>query len=311
MSLHTSTILNLTHDSQNPQCEGQVDRVLFSKGLRSMKGYYTARLEKGELQADAGRIHGITADTVFDVWAGLTTISDPPLATCRAINVGPLRTTLKWQGSLEPPKPLIVKPQKSTKPTLRYHTSKEFKTIFSPLLESQQAQGLPFCLAETTRELADVSFFPASDGSTYYEILAPEESKHRCEAKKLQSLNDIRGLMKSVAFYYHHLRQENLPRNIKNAEHETQAFMSMFDLEVYRLDERDLQTQPIGPNMNLNRTGAVRILVGDNQVRPNIYWFKITNRSRFDVYPHLFYFNSYELSISQSPLFSPELADGR
>jgi hypothetical protein len=319
--------------SQNPQCEGRVDRVLFSNDLKSIKGYYTAKLElvkdrtattakgttserKPRLQAEAGLVHGGASDAVFDIWAGMTTILDPPLYTCKAIKVGPLRTTLTWQGDHEPPQTFIAKPQKSTKPTLRYHTSAEFKDILSPLLKSQQAQNLPFCLMETTRELADVSFSTTSDGSTY-QILAPEELEHPCEGKRFQPLKDIWELSKSIAFYYHHLRQENLvPLNIKRAENQTQAFMSMFDVEVYRLDETGMT--PI--SQNLNRAGrGVRILIDDDddddeddddeEEGPN-YGFKITNTSTFDVYPHLFYFNSHDLSISQPLLSSPELAGG-
>jgi hypothetical protein len=297
-----------------------VDRVLFSNDLRSMKGYYIAKLElvkdrtikrakkaeKPQLQVEAGLVHGITADSVFDIWAGLTTVADPPLYTCKVIKVEPLKTTLTWQGDHEPPQTFIAKPQKSTKPTLRYHTSEEFKAILSPLLESQRAQNLPFCLMETTKELADVSFSTTSDSSTY-EILASEELEHRCEAKKLKSLDDIWEVLESIAFYYHHLRQENLvPLNIKRAENQTQALMSVFDVEVYRLDETGMT--PI--SQNLNRAGrGVHILVDDNEDDGPICGFKITNMSTFDVYPHLFYFNSHELSISQYLLCSPELTD--
>jgi hypothetical protein len=281
-----------------------------------MKGYYTAKAlkigGKPRLQVEAGQIHGVPkADAVFDIWAGLSTILDPPLYTCRAIKVGTLRTTLEWQGDVEPPQAFIAKPQKSTLPTLRYHASEEFKAIFTPLLESQKAQNLSFCLMETTKELADVSFSTTSDGSTY-QILAAEELEHRPEAKKLESLNDIWELSRCIASYYHYLRQDNpFPINIQNTKNETQSFKSMFNVEVYALEDGDEGPQPIGPNLNLNHTGGVRILVDGEQNAPAIYGFKITNASTFNVYPHLFYFNSYELSISQSLLSSPELADGR
>jgi hypothetical protein len=267
-----------------------------------MKGYYTAKAVKvggnSQLQVEAGLVQGVTAGAVFDIWAGLTTILEPPLYTCNAIKVGSLRTTLEWRGGLEPSQAFIAKPQKSTLPTLRYHTSEEFKAIFNPLLESQKAQDLPFCLMETAKELADVSFSTTSDGSTY-QILAAEELEHRPEAKKLESLNDIWELSRCIASYYHYLRQDNpVPINIQNTKNETQTFMSMFDVEVYALEEGDEGPQPIGPNLNLNHTGGVRILVDGDQAEPTTYGFKFTNASTFDVYPHLFYFNSYEMSIS-------------
>ncbi|KAH6911920.1 caspase domain-containing protein [Coprinopsis sp. MPI-PUGE-AT-0042] len=59
--------------SQNPQCEGIGDRLLFNNDIRSVKGYYRAKANNSSggprLQVEAGRIHGITDDTIFDVWA--------------------------------------------------------------------------------------------------------------------------------------------------------------------------------------------------------------------------------------------------
>ncbi|KAH6901389.1 caspase domain-containing protein [Coprinopsis sp. MPI-PUGE-AT-0042] len=299
---------------QNPQCEGKVDRLLFSNDLRSMKGYYTAKLElvkddttkkpkgaktpkKLQFQVEAGLIHGITADAVFDIWTGLPAISGPPLYTCNAIKVAPLRTTLNWRGDLEPPQTFIAKPHKSTKPTLKYHASEDYKAI---LLDKQQAENLTFCLKETTRELADVSLSTISE-SYSYEILAPEESGHYSEPKELECMGDVWDLMKSIAFYYHHLRHDNLtPLNIVAGD-QKRAFMSMFDVEVYRLDDTSISMDPISENLNHPGKGVHVFVDGDDD--DATYGFKITNTSTFDVYPHLFYFNSNELSIK--PFYKP------
>ncbi|KAH6911977.1 caspase domain-containing protein [Coprinopsis sp. MPI-PUGE-AT-0042] len=294
---------------QNPQCEGKVDRLLFSNDLRSMKGYYTAKLElvkddttkkpkgaktpkKLQFQVEAGLIHGITADAVFDIWTGLPAISGPPLYTCNAIKVTPLRTTLNWRGDLQPPQTFIAKPHKSTKPTLKYHASEDYKAI---LLDKQQAENLTFCLKETTRELADVSLSKISENYSY-EILAPEESEHYCEPKELERLGDVWDLMKSVAFYYHHLRHDNpVAVNITVGD-EKRAFMSMFDVEVYRLEDTSGSMEIVSGNLNHPGNGVHIFIDGDDD--DSVYGFKITNTSTFDVYPHLFYFNSNDLSIT-------------
>ncbi|KAH6901438.1 hypothetical protein BKA70DRAFT_1197075 [Coprinopsis sp. MPI-PUGE-AT-0042] len=288
---------------QNPQCEGKVDRLLFSNDLRSMKGYFTATLElKSQLQVEAGTIHGITADAVFDIWTGLPAISGPPLYTCNATKVTALRTTLNWRGDLEPPQTFIAKPQKAAKPTLNYHASEEYKTILSPLLDKHQAENLAFRLVETKRELADVSLSTISE-SCSYEILAPEESDHRCEPKELDLDNvDVWDLMKSIAFYYDRLRHDNLlPLNIKPIGNQAKLFMSMFNVEVYRLEDKYGSMEIVSENLNHPGKGVHIFIDGDDD--DSIYGFKITNTSTFNVYPHLFYFNSNELSIL--PFYKP------
>ncbi|KAH6912036.1 hypothetical protein BKA70DRAFT_1184565 [Coprinopsis sp. MPI-PUGE-AT-0042] len=281
---------------QTPQCAGNVDRFLFSNEPRRVepKGYYAANSSEikrhGRMQrqtyVEAGLIHGITEDTVFDIWTDLDAISEPPHATCETMQVTPFRATmLRGQEGLQASQRLVARPRNAKKPALKYHTSENFKAIFILLLQSRQAMRHPFCLVQTTRELADVSLSKVGKRARV-EFVGPGELPRRShERRELESLDEVWDLLGATSFYYHYLRHESAALG--------QASRTMFDIEVYRLDHSTLN--PISPNLNQPGKG-VHLSIADKN-NDEIYGFKCTNISQLDVYPYLFHFNSYDLSI--------------
>ncbi|KAH6911921.1 hypothetical protein BKA70DRAFT_1098366, partial [Coprinopsis sp. MPI-PUGE-AT-0042] len=192
----------------------------------------------------------------------------------------------------------IAKPQKGHQPTLHCHVSRDYEEKFTHLLESPQAQNLPFHLVKSeTKDLADVRL-AAQGERTSFELLAAEESDHRSAPRVLEPSEDILIILQHLAFYYHRLRHEHTQQpyinNTPSRPQTRTSLISMFDMEVYELGgPNDNMLEPTSSNLNVEGRG-VCIFVGEGS---QTLGFRITNDSGFGVFPYLFYFNSYEISI--------------
>ncbi|KAG2006041.1 hypothetical protein CC2G_002392 [Coprinopsis cinerea AmutBmut pab1-1] len=301
----------LTHlPRQNPQCEGNSNRMLFSNIVRSMKGCYIAKLEKDKLVIEAGIINGVTSATVFDLWLKIDDVFGTPLTTlpekglCKPF---PLRTEVK-SPSLKhhnvPGTNFIVKPRNTEKPTLAVHVEDNAKLIFRSLCEHPNALAT-FVLEEKPKGLADVGL-SAHRESISFHLLASEESRFHCPPRQI-GIENVWDYLSHAAFYYQRLRQVNgatqkiLPGS--KPANPPKTFISMFDIRVYQLEEDSYGNyHPRGDPLNTRE--GVHLMLEDGQGDgEEVYGFEIVNNSSFDVYPYLFYFNSYELSIQS--LYEP------
>ena len=256
-----------------------------------MKGYYPAKLgiikvqrrakdakieERLQLQVEAGLVHEISADTLFDVWPSHLNLSERPLATCKALKVSSLRTILDWKprDDIQPPRTLIAKPHKTSKPILKYYISDDLKPRFTKMIEASSAHKVPFCLSETAKDLADIELTAIDDGLSY-EVLAPEETSLRQSViREVGPLEEMWDFLKEFTFYYHKLRHDNaLPATIvaqEGAGTVRKAFMSMFELEVYQLDDETFEH--IGENFNIPGRGVHLVVDDDEDI---LYTFKM------------------------------------
>jgi hypothetical protein len=101
---------------------------------------------------------------------------------------------------------------------------------------------------------------------------------------------DLQRVIYAIAHYLYHLRFPKIPEHDAATLFASKVSIGVFKAKVYLDDPPSI----IGENLNVNGKGIDIEMDGSPQV------IVIRNDTDFDIYPALFYFESIDLSISQS-----------
>ncbi|TFK19358.1 hypothetical protein FA15DRAFT_674482 [Coprinopsis marcescibilis] len=278
---------------QNPQCEGNGDRMLFNNDVRAMKSYHHGHIDPtGKLTVDAGNLHGICAGSEFDIWAGYDRITQKPVATVKVDSVTAFKShaqTIFKRNALGTDH-VIVRAKHTNKPAIKIFVPQDLVGQLGDIFEANSFEQPWVTSLEANENLADVGISKCEGGFSV-RVLRQEEQTYTSLPKFAEDKTGLQSTVGHIAFYYHHLRHgDGIQPTITSDFKTSKTFISQFNVEMYKLDNDD---RPIGNN--LITPEGVNLWVGPTL---GAYGFKITNNSKMDVYPHLFYFNSHEFAIS-------------
>jgi hypothetical protein len=141
-------------------------------------------------------------------------------------------------------------------------------------------------------ETASVVISTGREG-IYFDFADPEINRHGL--KRLPHITpanviDLQRTIHAISHHLYHLRFPKIPVDDEAAFFASKVSIEVFKAKVYLDDPPSI----IGDNLNVNGKGIDLEMDGSPQV------IVIKNDSEFDIYPALFYFESIDLSISQS-----------
>ncbi|RXW12662.1 hypothetical protein EST38_g13192 [Candolleomyces aberdarensis] len=145
-------------------------------------------------------------------------------------------------------------------------------------------------------------------GRIGFEMLNPKEQGQKIRHTINPTAEDLHMALEHLCHYYYHRDRVNPnPASIRIGEDQV-PFSSKFTIDIFKLEEdcdKDGEEiyVPSGPNLNIQGTGVELTLEQYND-EEDMYAFRITNDTGFDLFPYLFYFDNSNFSIT--PVYQPE-----
>jgi len=291
---------------QNPQLEGDnKHRIVFnSKAAVWVYTPYTLRLDDSrQYILNAGAVDGVCPDAEFTVYAdhdGLPT--GPNLGVMVPDKVQRVRTFMR---PLSGPGPSLDKAAFAIQ--TRSGALEELKVFIpleDPLIPVFEATLMQMRTLSNNRHrimlvhdpsAAHLAIERENDEIAFVfldkRITARGITKYALKAKA----DDMTPVLQGAAHYHYHLNRSYLTS--KKIEQEIKV--EFFKLEFSgQLDEGTFRLLRRPSGENLLKDGIITLSLRDGI--NDVFGIRITNTSKWDVYPSIFYFNTSELSISGS-----------
>ncbi|PVG00050.1 hypothetical protein CPB86DRAFT_813539 [Serendipita vermifera] len=285
---------------QNPQCEGyNRDRNLFrTKAFASMQPVYRVAFESGKYTVGAGAAHGISAGAQFAIYENDNAVTrSTPLANLDVHSIDLFSSTLRppTDTSLFKLGPSSVALQsRAGTGGLSLHVPLDeknmpiFKAIHNYMQETDP-EDKRICLVQKDRAMLEAV---VKNGKINFHILDAQAVSYglrRMHFTIEPTVDAISPILRGAAHYYWHLYRlqanEYIEKGIKIEFTALEKSKTNFDEHGRPI------LHPVQPNLYHN--GVVQITIG----RKTIYGIKITNKTNFDLFPAVFFFNSSDMSI--------------
>ncbi|KAJ2921615.1 hypothetical protein H1R20_g15478, partial [Candolleomyces eurysporus] len=250
----------------------------------------------------AGGIHGISTGSKFAIWRSPEDLKleENPLATVvvETVNghdsVAPAPIEIEDEPGVTQ---LVAQLMENPGPSLPLYVPQAiqnmecFKTMFS---KETKRPPLSIMVTEEKAE-ARVGLVYLDERTIGFEMLSDAEQGQKICHTIEPNADHLHRALNHLCRYYHHLDRIN--KKVVTLGPDKIPFSSKFTLDVFTLqgNEEDIYVQS-GPNLNVLGTG-VELTVGPHN-KEDLYGFKITNHTKLNVYPYLFYFDSSNFSIT-------------
>ncbi|KAJ2925983.1 hypothetical protein H1R20_g11114, partial [Candolleomyces eurysporus] len=247
----------------------------------------------------AGAIHGISTGSKFAIWKSPEDLKleEKPLATVvvKTVNghdsVAPAPVEIEDEPGVTQ---LVAQLMENPRPPLSLYVPQAiqdmgcFRTLFS-----KETKRPPLSIMVTEKVQARVGLIYLDERTIGFEMLSDAEQGQKIHHTIEPNADHLHRALDHLCRYYHHLDRINK----KAVTLDKIPFSSKFTLDVFTLqgNEEDIYVQS-GPNLNVLGTG-VELTVGPHN-KEDLYGFKITNHTKLNVYPYLFYFDSSNFSIT-------------
>lgn len=257
---------------------------------------YKGSVKSSILALDAGYLAGITPGSKLLIWKSHESHlrEERPTAEVSVSKViGPYNSEARapW-GFLDGSSFVAQHISSGDRPKLRIHVRNEACT---QLVRDAitQIRDNPMKPILSSMEEATVIISRAKD-SIFFEINDPDINRHglkRLPHATPANVIDLRRTIHAISHYQYHLRFPRIQETDEAAFYAKNVSIEVFKAEVYKpLDE---PPSIIGDNLNVPGQGIDIEIDGSPQV------IIVRNRTRFNMYPALFYFENIDLSISQ------------
>ncbi|CEL61405.1 hypothetical protein RSOLAG1IB_09997 [Rhizoctonia solani AG-1 IB] len=288
-----------TLQRQSPHCEGfHKDRIFFdSKATGANRKLILVKKQGGSYILSAGIAQGIAVGAIFDIFKYDTVdhASDVPLGAMRVISAESLSSTLTWANTSQPFEPPDISYAFQTHCGLDQSINVHFTKLLQSRLRTEQAWHSVFnanssnvAFIPSEHDTADIIVDTNGDGKAVFQIKHPLIDQYHIERLPQAvhaTAKDILAVLRAAALWIWHLNRTSSDNN--NIGPKVQ-------IKFARLGEsQSNSTETLGED--LNKSG-----IADFVTHPGAhYGVKLVNGSRFNLYPHLFYFDLNGLSIEQ------------
>lgn len=283
----------ITSGRQNPQCEGENrGHLLFNaKTDRSRIRQYGVEKVNGQYILAAGTMHGIFEGSRFDIYDQSSGTS-MPVGILTASKPGTVTTIMNLATDCPPfeinERTLAVQHSHGNIPFQIYVEGKELRHMLQYCVEE-----LGMNISHKAKDPNTILSVALETGDLIFRILDKRMTAHGLDRIPLSIpfnsppshdvLERFKRVLLSAVHYSHHLRQEFSSKILTD-----KAKVEFIQLEGDEEDENGLQ--PVGPDLIKKREIDI---VDDKESN---YGFKITNKSRYPLYPSVFFFAS-DLSV--------------
>ncbi|KAI0032857.1 caspase domain-containing protein [Vararia minispora EC-137] len=290
--------------AQTPQCEGfNSSRVLFNaRAPNAGRALYRVRQRGGGYILEAGSAHGITHDSLFDIYPTREfRLDDEPLGRLKSMTVDPFRTELAFisEGAIHFALPeyegFALLTQAGQEEALRLHVPLKdgVQAVFEALaheLTNRQPGQRPILLVD--KDKAELSVDLGSNGEILFDLtdgLITGYGLTRLYYSVPPDASMLYPVLQASAHFFWHLRRspdKNLLRS------KVDILFQRLEATGHLTDELDDIYEPKGPN--LIRDGVVD-LEADEQTK---YGVTIINKIGVPMFVSLFFFDCSDLSIT-------------
>ncbi|RXW18479.1 hypothetical protein EST38_g7377 [Candolleomyces aberdarensis] len=302
----TKTLLGALNGANTTQLtyEGLIERMetLKTKVANTKPILHVAVRGENLVISGAGAIHGISTGSKFAIWRSPDDLKleEKPLATVvvETVNghdsVAPAPIEIEDEPSVTQ---LVAQLLENPRPSLSLYVPQAiqnmecFGTVFS-----KETKRPPLSIMVTEEKAkARVGLVYLDERTIGFEILSDAEQGQKIRHTIEPNADHLHRALDHLCRYYHHLDRVN--KIVVTLGPDKIPFSSKFTLDVFTLqgNEEDIYVQS-GPNLNVLGTG-VELTVGPHN-KEDLYGFKITNHTKLNVYPYLFYFDSSNFSIT-------------
>ncbi|KZP07420.1 hypothetical protein FIBSPDRAFT_922853 [Athelia psychrophila] len=294
--------------NQNPQCQGtNSNRIFFTgKCAPARRLTYPVRYEDGEYKMGAGAAHGISAGAEFDVYANEQTVlaSGPILGS---LIVGDVAGAKVFETAMTLPSDhtsfavgdsavaLQTKLGEKEDYPLHVPLHEDFFTVFQALANEMKTPGSDTAKIKLVEDSGQAMLAIVKEGGNFYfNILDKRVTVHGVNRIYLSFDPDpvvIRPALRAAAHYYWHLNRNSTDHHFQDG-----IKVEFFELLESETDLDDNGYGVLGPYPNpenLYKCGAIKFTVKTD----SLYGMKITNNTKWDLYPGVFYFDNSDLSI--------------
>ncbi|CAE6441338.1 unnamed protein product [Rhizoctonia solani] len=287
-----------TLQKQSPHCEGfHKDRIFFdSKATSGSRKLILVKKRGGSYTLSAGTAQGVTVGAIFDIFEHDITnhAKDAPLGAMCVISADPLTSKLNWAKASRP----FDIPKLSYGLQTHCGSDQFINVHFTEQLQSHLHADRAWLSAFTANQssvafnlsqadVADVVVDISRNGKAFFHIRHPLINQYHIDRLPQEvhvTAKDILAVLRAAALWIWHLNRTNSDSDLGQS----------VQIQFTRLNEsQGNQMEVCGED--LNKSG-----VADFVARPGEYYgVKLVNNSRFNLYPHLFYFDLNGLSIEQ------------
>ncbi|KAJ2923438.1 hypothetical protein H1R20_g13657, partial [Candolleomyces eurysporus] len=286
--------------NQTPQCEGyHRSRLLFSGKVSNSTLVYPAFWKSSKFTVEAGAFHGIQKGCKFGIWKSEDDLRrQKPHATVVTVDMvyafrsiannvnGAILPNRKSLHTHTTPPSFFAQILDNPQRVLRVHVPDAiqkmecFKTMFD------ETKHRPPLKIDTLANEAQ-----ASDQEIRYTILPDAD--------------DLYEALRHLSHYFYHRNRVGRSNPRVGATKEVQATLaSQVKIAMFTLKETDDgEGYKRDKEVILPTDGSTVELIVERESEGSLYGFEITNTSKFDVFPYLFYFNSSDFSVGT--LFKP------
>jgi hypothetical protein len=289
---------------QNPQCEGHnQDRICFDSRVPSRyRQVYPVRQEGARYIMKAGIAHGVAKDAIFAIYRDKESIVAGRSLGSLISSMPDIFSSVMTPFPNQPYFPIMghafaLQIRAGEEQDLRIHVPMEEGLLgafeaFAQVMKTSESERFKIMLVE--KEKAELSL-TLEEGGVVFHILDPLVTMYgitRMPFKVNPTAADINNVLRYAAHYYWHLRRTSSNKNLINAV--DVELTALRELEGEYDDDLSPIRAPYGPNLNID--GVVNIVVD----RTAMYGIKLINKTNRPLYPSLFFFDSGDLSISES-----------
>ena len=261
---------------------------------------YTGSVKPNILYLDAGTAHGITVGSKMWIWRDLESYylhEDNPIAEVFIYDANLYNSTAKAPQILLHGSSFVARHVSSRdRPELRIHVHDEasgrmFRDAVTREPTDNVMKSMNIVLSPIKTE-ASVVISTGRQG-IYFDFIDSEINRRglkRLPHTAPANVIDLQRVIHAIAHHLYHLRFPKIPEDSAAAFFASRVSIEVFKAKVYLDDPPSI----IGENLNMNGKGIDLEMDGSPQV------IVIRNDTNCDIYPALFYFESIDLSISQS-----------
>lgn len=259
---------------------------------------YTGSVKSNILHLDAGIAHGITVGSKMLIWKDLESYylrENKPIAEISISNVNLYNSTAispQIRGSSFVAQHVLS----GDRPELRIYVRDEAseKMVHSAVTRELQADNV-MKLMNIVPSPIQTAFVAISTGrgGICIDFADPEFNRHglkRLPHTTPANAIDLQRVIHAISHHLYHFRFPKIPVGEEATYFAGKVSIEVFKAKVYLDDPPSI----IGDNLNVNGKGIDLEMDGSPQV------IVLKNDTEFDIYPALFYFESIDLSISQS-----------
>jgi len=252
------------------------------------------------LHLRAGIVHGITVGSKILIWRDLESYylrEDKPIAEVSIFNVNSYNSTAIAPGNLFHGSSFVAQHVLSgRRPELRIHVRDEASgRMFHDAVTREPTDNVmkPMDIVLSPIKAEASVVISTKRQGIYFDFIDSEINRHglkRLPYTAPAKVIDLQRVIHAIAHHLYHLRFPKIPEDNAAAFFSSKVSIGVFKAKVYL----DNPPSIIGENLNMNGQGVDLEMDGSPQV------IVIRNDTNCDIYPALFYFESIDLSISQS-----------